>query len=207
VSQRCARKRPLERCEAPRSMSSRGLTLPGPGGPRSPARRPRRGDWPVAPQTRGPAEPCRSIPEDRLASCSPSPKARRRPLHEPRGPWNGCSTLPKERRAVAPPPRGAAKRLTGRDVPDLTANSSSRPPHHRRLRRVAPPAWPSSFADPALVAEGVRRFLVKKPLVPQGFPQTSLDDHRVRGVSTACRIDNSSETVCQHILSTECSTT
>ena len=103
-------------------------------------------------------------------------------------------------------PEGARKRLTGRDAPDLTASSSGRPPHHRRLRRVAPPAWPLSLADPAPVAGGVRRFLVEKPPVPQGFPRTSSDDHGLSGVSAACRLDDRQTPACQQFLSTECST-
>jgi hypothetical protein len=152
-------------------MSSRGLTLPGPEDPRSPARRPRRGDWPVCspdPKVRG-AQPIdpegptgRLLPRPEglrsLAGrsrridwqvASPDPKVRRsNRFTDPEVRGNGCPALPKERRAIAPLPRRAAERLTRGDAPDLTASPSGRPPHHRRLRRVAPPAWPSSLADP-----------------------------------------------------------
>ncbi len=190
--------------------------LPRPEGPRSPAGRPRRIGWQVAPRARRPATPSRSTPEDRLAGCPADPRAggtgvrrsRGTTGHSPLGPEGPrlARRFPKERRAGVPLLRRTAKRLTECDGLDLTASSLGRPPHHRRLRRVAPPAWPTLLADPVPVAEGVRRCLGEKHPAPQGFSGTSSDDHGLRGVSSACRLDGACRTSCQHFLSTECST-
>ncbi len=165
-----------------------------PEGPRRPPGRPRRIGWQVVPPTRGPAERASEIPRDHRTF---APRTRRSAARPP---------FPKERRAGVPLLQRTAKRLTECDGLDLTASSLGRPPHHRRLRRVAPPAWPTLLADPVPVAEGVRRFLGEKHPAPQGFSRTSSDDHGLRGVSSACRLEGASQTSCQHFLSTECST-
>ncbi len=166
-----------------------------PEGPRRPPGRPRRIGWQVVPPTRGP--------------CGTGVRRSRGTTgHSPLGPEGPrlARRFPKERRAGVPLLRRTAKRLTEGDGLDLTASSLGRPPHHRRLRRVAPPAWPTLLADPVPVAEGVRRCLGEKHPAPQGFSRTSSDDHGLRGVSSACRLDGACRTSCQHFLSTECST-
>lgn len=135
----------------------------GPKACKALAGRSRRIGWQGAPRARRPAERRFTDPEVRETGARHSRRSVERFAPPPRG--------AAER---APRPRRGEERLTGRDAPDLTASSSGRPPHHRRLRRVAPPAWPSSLADPALVAEGVRRFLVWNPLSRKRFPELLL---------------------------------